>query len=52
MTPHRALSLYPELIDDIEPYRQMRDTTLRHAEPLNDYLARKNFTRKTLRITA
>ncbi|MGH3720806.1 MAG: DUF6879 family protein [Pseudonocardiaceae bacterium] len=43
--------LHPELIDDIEPYRQMRDATLRRAEPLNDYLARKNLTPETLRIT-
>lgn len=38
--------LYPELIDDLEPYREMRDTALRHAEPLTDYLARE-----TLRMT-
>jgi hypothetical protein len=43
--------LYPELIDDLEPYREMRDTSLRHAEPLIDYLARKGLTRETLRMT-
>lgn len=42
--------LYPELIDDIDPYREMRDTALRHSEPLTDYLARKNLTRETLRM--
>ena len=42
--------LYPELIDDLEPYRRMRDTALRHAEPLTDYLARKGLTRETLRM--
>ena len=42
--------LYPELIDGIEPYRKMRDTTLRHAEPLTDYLARKNLTPESLRM--
>lgn len=39
---------HPELIDDIDPYREMRDTTLRHSEPLTDYLARKNLTPETL----
>lgn len=43
--------LYPELIDDLGPYREMRDTALRHAEPLTDYLARKGLTRETLRMT-
>lgn len=43
--------LYPELIDDLEPYREMRDTVLRHAEPLTGYLARKGLTRETLRMT-
>lgn len=43
--------LYPELIDHLEPYREMRDTSLRHAEPLTDYLARKGLTRETLRMT-
>ncbi|MGH3931101.1 MAG: DUF6879 family protein [Pseudonocardiaceae bacterium] len=42
--------LYPELIEDIEPYRDMRDTALLHSEPLIDYLARKNLTRETLRM--
>jgi hypothetical protein len=44
--------LYPELINDIEPYRHMRDTSLRHAEPLTDYMARKNLTPETLRMTS
>lgn len=44
--------LYPESVDDIEPYREMRDTAMRHAEPLNDYLARKNLTPETLRVTS
>jgi len=44
--------LYSELIDDIEPYRQMRDIALRHSEPLTSYLARKNFTPETLRMTS
>lgn len=43
--------LYPELVDDIEPYRELRDTSLRHAEPLTDYLARKGLTPETLRMT-
>ncbi len=42
--------LYPELIDDIERYREIRDTALRHSERLADYLARKNLTPETLRI--
>jgi hypothetical protein len=33
--------LYPELIDDVQPYRDIRDTAVRHAEPLDEYLARK-----------
>jgi len=41
--------LYPELIEAIEPYREMRDTALHHSEPLTDYLARKNLTPETLR---
>jgi hypothetical protein len=44
--------LYPELIENIEPYREMRDTALRHSQPLTNYLARKNLTRDTLRMTA
>lgn len=36
--------LHPELIDDIAPYRQMRDTSMRHGEPLYDYLTRKDIT--------
>lgn len=43
--------LYPELIDDLEPYRELRDTSLRHAEPLTDYLARKNLSSEALRMT-
>lgn len=43
--------LYPELIDDLKPYREMRDTALRHAEPLTGYLAGKGLTRETLRMT-
>ncbi|HEY6422002.1 MAG TPA: hypothetical protein VIY28_01875 [Pseudonocardiaceae bacterium] len=34
--------LHPEPANDIERYREMRDIAMRHAEPLNDYLARKN----------
>lgn len=43
--------LRPERVEDIEPYREMRDITLRHAEPLNDYFARNNLTAETLRMT-
>lgn len=43
--------LHPELIDAVEPYRQMRDISLRHAELLNDYLDRRNLTPETLRMT-
>ncbi|MGQ0772833.1 MAG: DUF6879 family protein [Pseudonocardiales bacterium] len=43
--------LHPELIHDVEPYREMRDTALRHGEPLTDYLAPKNLTTLTLRVT-
>ncbi|MGQ0718267.1 MAG: DUF6879 family protein [Pseudonocardiales bacterium] len=43
--------LYPELIDDLEPYRHMRDTSLRRAETLTDYLARKNLSSEALRMT-
>jgi hypothetical protein len=43
--------LHPEPVDDIERYREMRDTAMRHAEPLNDYLARKNLTPERLRMT-
>jgi hypothetical protein len=43
--------LYPEPIDDIEPYRVLRDISLRHAEPLIDYLARKGLTPERLRMT-
>lgn len=43
--------LRPEPVDDIERYREMRDTAMLHAEPLNDYLARKNLTPETLRMT-
>lgn len=32
----------PELVKDVEPYLVMRDTALRHAEPLDDYVARRN----------
>jgi hypothetical protein len=42
--------LYPELADDPEPYRQMRDTALRHADSVTDYLARKDLRPETLRI--
>lgn len=42
--------LYPELAEDVEPYRKMRDTALYHSEPLTNYLARKNLTRETLRM--
>lgn len=43
--------LYPEPVDEIERYREIRDTAMRHAEPLNHYLARKNLTPETLRMT-
>lgn len=43
--------LYPEAIDDIESYRELRDTSLRHAEPLTNYLARKGLTPETLGMT-
>jgi hypothetical protein len=42
---------HPEPVDDLARYRDMRDTAMRHAEPLNDYLARKNLTPETLRMT-
>jgi hypothetical protein len=42
--------LRPELVDDVKSYRQVRDTALHHAEPLTDYLARKNLTPETLRL--
>lgn len=32
--------LHPELVADVAPYLQARDTALRHAEPLDAYLAR------------
>lgn len=44
--------LRPEPIDEIERYREIRDTAMHYAEPLNDYLARKNLTPETLRITS
>lgn len=43
--------LYPEPIDNIEPYRELRDTSVRHSEPLTDYLVRKGLTSETLRMT-
>lgn len=43
--------LCPELIDDTDPYREMRDTSLRHSEPLTSYLTRKGLTPETLRMT-
>ncbi|MGQ0772832.1 MAG: DUF6879 family protein [Pseudonocardiales bacterium] len=43
--------LYPAPVDEIERYREMRDTAMRYAEPLNNYLARKNLTPETLRMT-
>ncbi|MGH3854247.1 MAG: DUF6879 family protein [Pseudonocardiaceae bacterium] len=42
--------MYPELVNNIKPYREMRDTALRHSEPLTDYLARNNLTSGTLRM--
>ncbi|MGH3829781.1 MAG: DUF6879 family protein [Pseudonocardiaceae bacterium] len=42
--------LYPELVDDIESYMQVRDAALHHAEPLIDYLARKNLTSESPKI--
>lgn len=44
--------LYPEPVYDIESYREMRDTAMRHAEPLNDYLLRKNLMPETLKMTS
>lgn len=44
--------LHPEPVDEVERYRKMRDTAMRHAELLNDYLARKNLTPETLRMTS
>lgn len=43
--------LYPERVNDIDDYRRMRDTAIRHAEPLNNYFARKNLTPENLRMT-
>jgi len=43
--------LYSEPIEDIGPYRELRDIALSHGEPLIDYLARKNLTRESLRMT-
>ncbi|MFE0020705.1 DUF6879 family protein [Amycolatopsis sp. NPDC059021] len=34
--------LHPERTDDVGPYLKMRDTALRHAVPLNDYLAARD----------
>lgn len=43
--------LRPELIDEIEPYRELRDLALSRSEPVTDYLARNGLTRETLRMT-
>lgn len=43
--------LHPELIEDIEPYRELRDMTLSRSEPVTEYLARNGLTRETLRMT-
>lgn len=43
--------LGPEPVEDLGRYREMRDAAMRHAELLNDYLARKKFTPDTLRMT-
>jgi len=40
--------LYPEFVDDVEPYLAMRDTAMRHAEPLLDYMARTGLTEEAL----
>lgn len=37
----------PRLASDVRPYRGMRASALRHAEPLNDYVSRRG-----LRLTA
>ncbi|PZS40044.1 MAG: hypothetical protein DLM62_05000 [Pseudonocardiales bacterium] len=37
--------------DDLEHYREMRDTAMRHAETLNDYMVRRDLTPETLRTT-
>lgn len=42
--------LYPELVNDIEHYREIRDVAMFHAEPLHDYLTRKGLTPEALRI--
>ncbi|MQA07622.1 MAG: hypothetical protein GEU98_03540 [Pseudonocardiaceae bacterium] len=34
--------LRPELVDDVVPYRRMRDVAMRCAEPLDEYLTRKH----------
>ncbi len=43
--------LRPELAEDIEPYRAMRDVALRHSEPLLDYMARTGLTEEALTMT-
>lgn len=43
--------LYPELAEDIEPYRALRDTAMRHSEPLLDYMARTGLSEDALRMT-
>ncbi|MGB8994090.1 MAG: DUF6879 family protein [Pseudonocardiaceae bacterium] len=48
---HEGRFLCPARVEDLDRYREMRDTAMRHAEPLNDYLARRNLTPETLRMT-
>ncbi|MGI8798800.1 MAG: DUF6879 family protein [Pseudonocardia sp.] len=43
--------LHPELIEDIEPYRELRDMTMSRSEPVTEYLARNGLTRESLRMT-
>lgn len=43
--------LFPEPTDNIEAYRRMRDTALRHSEPLASYMARKQLTRESLTMS-
>ena len=34
--------LRPEAVDDVRPYRTMRDIAMQSAEPLDDFIARRN----------
>ncbi|HEY2763935.1 MAG TPA: hypothetical protein VGJ13_07960 [Pseudonocardiaceae bacterium] len=44
---HEGRFVRPELTEDVGPYLEMRASALRHSEPLDDYIARRN-----LRLTA